>query len=245
MARINNYEESKQFEEQGNFDTFTLPDDGSSDKVQFLAASLNDILTYTTHEISALSKNGREYKKKVGCLKHSSQDPAGVCPLCDSGSKIKLARYIPLYSHTEKKVLMWERGSRFIESNWNGLVQRLVSQGKDVRNTVIEVVRNGRKGDTNTTYSFYPMESIPPVDVSGIEVPDVDGFLIASWTALEMSTYITTGQQPSAAPSDNSEVSRRPSAGQPAASYTPTPADYAAPAGGFTGAVVSNPEDAF
>ena len=210
MARMTSFEESKQFEPNTGFKIFSLDDDGNSDRVQFIASTLDDMLIYTTHEIPMRSQSGRDYQRKVGCLKQHPSDPEGVCPLCDNGAKVKLARFIPLYSHTQKEIVLWERSGQFIEKNIGSLLNRLRSQGKDPRNCVVEIVRCGRKGDQKTTYQFYPMDNEPAVDVSNMEIPDPEGSLIASWTVDDMRGYVSNGIIPqSSSNSDNANIQRR------------------------------------
>ena len=210
MAKVN-YEKSKEIDSQGNFDVFNLENDQDSDRVQFLMNSINDVLAYTTHGVTARSARGNEYERKVGCLLNSKDDPAGTCPLCDYGSKIKVARFIPLYSHTHKKVMLWERGTRFIDQTLAGLFNRLISQGINPSTIVVEVVRNGKKGDQSTTYALYPMEKLDAINVATLEVPEPSGSLIAEWTKEEMLTYCSTGQmpQPSSSNNANEGVQRR------------------------------------
>lgn len=208
MAKVD-YEQSKEFDTQGNFDVFNLENDQDSDRVQFLMNSINDVLAYTTHGVKARSARGTEYERKVGCLLTSKNDPAGTCPLCDFGSKIKVARFIPLYSHTHKKVMLWERGTRFIDQTLAGLFNRLISQGINPSSIVIEVVRNGKKGDQSTTYALYPMDKLPAQDISTLEIPEPSGSLIAEWTPDDMRTYCATGQTPQSNTANNENVQRR------------------------------------
>lgn len=224
MARLS-YEKSKEFDTQSNFDVFNLENDQDSDQVQFLMNSINDVLAYTTHGISMKNAKGTEYERKVGCLLTSKDDPAGTCPLCDFGSKIKVARFVPLYSHKHKKVMLWERGTRFIDQTLAGLFNRLISQGIAPSNIVIEVVRNGKKGDQSTTYALYPMEKLESVDVSTLEIPEPSGSLIAEWSQEDMRNYCATGAIPQAPSNNNDGVQRRERTAEPA---------YSAPANNST-----------
>lgn len=212
MARIG-FEDSKDYESQGSLDVFSLADDGDSDKVQLLMNSLADVIVYTCHHVPATSRNGRAYEKKVGCLRKSKDDPAGVCPLCDSGNKVKLAAYIPLYSHSHQQVQLWERGRQFTEKVVGTTLNRMISQGLDIKNTVVEIVRAGKKGDQQTTYQFYPMERETPADVSELEIPDPSGQLIAEWSESDMQNYIATGRMPETSNNNSNGVQRRRDAG--------------------------------
>lgn len=214
MARMS-FDDAQQFETSGAFDVFTLADDGDSDRVQFLMNSPADVLAYTYHGIEMTSKNGRPYERKVGCLCTSKESPEGTCPLCDNvantaTAKVKTAYFIPMYSHSQKKIVLWERSSKFINTNLGGFFNRMIRNGTtDFRNLVVEVVRQGRKGDTSTVYQFYPMERDTPVDVSELEIPDAEGSLIASWSKEEMQNYVVTGAIPSTDSNVNQGVQRR------------------------------------
>lgn len=241
MARMS-YENSKEFEVSGTFEVFSLSDDGDSDKVQFLMHSVGDVLAYTTHEVTMVSQKGKEYGRKIGCLKTSKDDPSGVCPLCDAGMKIKVARFVPLYSHTHKKVMLWERGTTFIDKILASCLNRMVSQGQDPMNTVIEVVRCGRKGDTSTTYQLYPMDREQPINVADLEVPDPEGGLIALWTKEDMARYAQTGEMPANSQSSMEGVQRRSRSNEDIntgySSVPPMPSQ-------FNGVATNNPEDLF
>ena len=252
MARVTSYEESKQYETSSGFEIFSLMDDGDSDKVQFLADSLDDVLIYTTHEVPMKSQNGRDYQRKVRCLKQHSSDPQGTCPMCDSGAKVKLARFMPMYSHSQQKVVLWERSGQFLEKNIGSLLNRLKSQGKSPKDVVVEIVRCGRKGDTKTTYQFYPLDAEQPASLEGLEIPDPEGSLIATWSIGEMHNYVANGIVPTAPQgADNSGVARRESRVPEAPAYNNAPAygnTTGAPApstGTFTGAPVSDPTSMF
>lgn len=203
MARITSNEAS-QFETDFANSTFSLADDQDHDLVQFLINGPDDILTYTVHEVPMQSRNGNAYKAKVSCLKTSAQDPHGTCPLCDSGAPVKVARFIPLYSHTHKQAMIWERGPQFIKQTLMSNLNRLISMNQTPINTVIDVVRSGKKGSTSTTYALYPMQN-EPVDTSNLTVPDPEKTLLRTWSREDMQSYVTSGVIPQTS-SDNSDV---------------------------------------
>lgn len=208
MARTT-HESAKEFENQNTFEFFTLVDDGDTAKVQFMVDNIADVLTYTTHEIPMLSRSGKEFQRKVSCHKTHKSDPEGVCPFCDAGMKVKIARFIPMYDIENKKVVLWDRGSRFIDSQLAGFFNRMRSQGVDVKQLVVEIVRQGKKGDNQTTYALYPMERMEPQDTSNLEIPDPEGSLIAVWSPAEMKEYNATGTIPQAHDTTNNGVQRR------------------------------------
>lgn len=248
MGRITSYESSKQFVQEEGIPIFNLADDGDQDRVQFLLNSLDDILIYTVHNIPALSQSGKQYDRKVGCLKTSPHDPEGTCPLCDCGNKLRLSRFIPMYSHNQGKVVLWERSGQYIEKNIAPLLNRFKSEGVSATSKVIEITRVGKKGDMKTTYNFYPL-TVDPVDVQGLSIPDPeDGGLIAKWSTADMIEYRTTGNMPSAG---NEGVQRRearqpdPNAGMNPAAYAPPTTPTANDNALFGGVAISNPESMF
>ena len=195
MARVTS-ENAKEFENLSGFEIFSLADDGDKDKVQFLLHNTEDVLAYTVHNIPCQNNRGVKYDRKVSCLKTSNNDPEGTCPLCDGGARVKIARYVPLYSFTHKKVMLFERGPQFIDSVLRGQFQRLISEGVDPINMVFEIERSGRKGDTNTSYQLYPLHNAEPIDASSLQVPDPEGSLIAVWSSDDMNNYLDTGNMP-------------------------------------------------
>lgn len=242
MAKMT-HEAAKEFENTGTTEVFNLADDGDSDKVQFMMNNMDDVLAYTTHIVKMKSRSGKDYDRKIGCLKSHKNDPVGTCPLCDAGFPIKVARFIPLYSTTSKKAMLWERGSQFIDKILSNYVNRLVANGVSPKSSVVEVVRLGKKGDTSTTYQLYNMDTIPATDLSTVETPDPEGYFIADWSQQDMQHYISTGEVPQNNNQSNSNevIQRRPVA-------TQTPANdrmsmNVAPA--QSEAQTSSPEDLF
>lgn len=197
MARML-HDDAKQFENNNTYEIFSLADDQDSERVQILVNIPDDILAYTVHEVPDISSSGKPYTRKVSCLKTSKDDLDGICPLCDSGQKIKVSRFIPVYSYNEGVVKLWERSGKFIDTNLFGFIRRMQVQNgiEDMKNLVVDIVRNGKRGDNKTTYAFYPMERVEPKDVSGIEIPEVEGGIIALWDKKDMNYYVTTGNKP-------------------------------------------------
>lgn len=241
MAKMT-HESAKEFEVQSGNDIFTLADDGDADRVQFMLNTMEDVMAYTTHNIPMVSRSGKKYDRKVGCLKAHKSDPQGTCPLCDAGFPIKIARYVPLYSLNNKKAMLWERGPQFIDKTLGGYINRLVANGKSPKVSVTEVVRMGKKGDTSTTYQLYPMDTVTPQDLNGVEMPDPEGFMIAIWSKDDMSHYINTGEVPqNKSQQPEPEVRRRPSPQQPDYSQS----SYDAAPQQFDDREVANPQDLF
>lgn len=229
MARVT-YSDATKFENHSQFDIFNLENDGDSAKVQFLFKDANGILAYTVHEVPMKTQRGTEYMRKVGCLCDSPDAPKGTCPFCDEGRPVKVARYIPLYDVDNDKALLWERGPRLIDGTLLPFLKRTVQRGIDPEKQVVEIIRQGRKGDQSTTYAIERFDTEPAKDTSHIEIPDAEGTLIAKWSASDMATYINTGMPPqiqsssSAAGNNADNYQRRPA---PAADATNNA--YAAP----------------
>jgi len=249
MARTT-HEAAREYDNQGTFDIFVLENDQDAKKVQFMINSTEDILAYTYHGIGMQSARGIGYERKVSCLKTSKDDPMGTCPLCDGGDpggvgKIKTARFIPLYSVDENKVLLWERGAKFIDNTVKGFINRMVANGRSLPSLVVEIVRNGKKGDQQTTYVTYPLENYQSKDIADLDIPDPEGSLIAKWTKQDMQQYLRDGTIPNpAAATTNAGVQRRESRVEPE-SRPGKHAEDAAPIDTSRGTAVTAPEDYF
>ena len=82
----------------------------------------------------------------------------------------------------------WERGKKF--------GAKLTSMCSRYPNTVshtFEIERNGKAGDTQTTYEIYETGETPEVTMEDFEVPNPLGTIILDKTAEEMQIFLDTG----------------------------------------------------
>lgn len=193
MARLNLAEAESMGSNGGErINWFQLDEDGQVARVRILANTVDDLDVFSLHRIAL--GNGERY---INCLRTHEDDPIEKCPLCQDG-KIRRASprvFLQLLNVDDGKVYVWDRGIQIITKLRS--VERRI-QGP-LYQTVIEIERNGRKGDQHTTYEFYPtssrdstltLEQLPPrFDLEN------SGFIMNE-NADSIRTYLRTGDFP-------------------------------------------------
>ncbi len=204
MARINFNEVDSYSNNTGN-DWFKLQNNNDSALVQFLFKDLDDLDIFSVHEVEVKYKNGQSKTRFLDC-KRNYDDPLDVCPLCERGSQRKPVIILSLYDHTDKKVKIWQRGKKFLET-----LKGYSTQYPDFTKVPFRIIRNGAKGDQNTTYTVIPATDVTPINVEDVERPNLLGSFILDKTVDEINTYIDTGAFPENGSEDNTEqqVTRR------------------------------------
>lgn len=121
----------------GNNEFFTLADDGDTAIVRFLYRSMDELDWFVVHEVEIGGK-----KRWVECSEEDN------CPLCLKVGRPSLKLFIQLMQKGREDVVMtWERGQKFIP-----IIQDLFEQHGDLTQHLFEVVRQGKRGDSNTRY---------------------------------------------------------------------------------------------
>ena len=180
MARFNMQEADNYGAVKNNF--FGLKDDGDIATIRFLYNDINDVEGVATHEVEL--PDGK--KIDVECLR-AYNEPLHKCPLCEAGYRVNAKLFIPVYDEGSKESKIWTRGRTFFQK-----LSSLCSRYNPLVSTPFEVERCGKKGDTNTTYETYPLQS----DNSMIEdFPEIkaEGLVFQVKTAEEMRQYLDTG----------------------------------------------------
>ena len=191
MARFS-YEESENYgSAKSNF--FSLKDDKDTKVVRFLYNDMSDIQGVSCHEVKVGDKT-----VDVECLR-TYNEPVHNCPLCEAEYRTKAMLFVPVYDEEDKESKIWTRGKKFFDK-----LSSLCSRYKPLVSTPFEVERNGKKGDTSTTYEMFPMKS----DNSRIEdFPEIKAegtaFLVKTYD--ELKEYLRTGQFPIRTTNNNSE----------------------------------------
>lgn len=151
MAKININDAGK-FTESGNSEFFTLKDDGDVATVRFLYEDENgaDIDYFLVHEVEIDSK-----KRYVSCTAVDDEGHKNPedCPLCMAGKRAQEKLFLQLYDETDGKLKIWERGKNFVSK-----IVTYINRYKSLVTVAIEIERKGKKGDTKTTYEFFPQE---------------------------------------------------------------------------------------
>lgn len=177
---------------------FSLKNDKDIATVRFLYNDADDIEGYAVHEVEVGDK-----KRYVNCLREYNQ-PIDDCPFCRERKKVIAKLFIPVYNEDEQKVQVWERGKKFF-SNISGICSRY--EKHPIVSQTFEIERNGKKGDTQTTYGIYRTDDeADDKTLNDYEMPDILGGIILDKSADDMEYYIEEGIFP---PTDDEAPVRR------------------------------------
>jgi len=168
---------------QGGGGFFGLKNDKDVALVRFMYNTIDDFVGYAVHEVKIGEK-----KQYVNCLR-AYNEPVNVCPLCESGNPVRAKAFIHLYDCDEQAVKIWDRGKTFIPK-----LSSLCARYNPLVSVPIEIERNGKPKDTNTTYETYPLEAD---DVTLDDLPEVSpilGTLVLDKTYDEIADFLETGR---------------------------------------------------
>ena len=182
MARFSMEESDNYGAQKSNY--FSLKDDKDTAHIRFLYNDINDVEGVATHEIEV---NGK--KMDVECLRNYNE-PLEKCPLCAAGYKVNAKLFIPVYDEGSKESKIWTRGKTFFSK-----LSSLCSRYNPLVATPFEVERNGKKGDTNTSYELYPLKSDDAIIEDFPEI-NAEGITFQVKTASELDYYLQTGVFP-------------------------------------------------
>jgi hypothetical protein len=162
---------------------FSLKNDKDTAVVRFMYNTIEDFVGYAVHEVEVDGK-----KRYVNCLR-SYNEPVSNCPLCTGGNMVKAKAFIHVYDCDEAAIKIWDRGKTFIPK-----LSSLCARYKPLVSTPFEIERNGKKGDTNTTYDTYPLES-DGVRLEDLpDIPAILGSLVLDKSFDELQDFIETGK---------------------------------------------------
>lgn len=178
MARFH-YDEADNYGGSGGTGFFSLRDDGDTARVRFMYESIDDVEGMSVHQIELDGK-----KRYVNCLREYNQ-PIDDCPFCKAQMFTTAKLFIPLYDIKEDRVKIWERGKKFF-----GKMSSLCSRYPNLVAHVCEIERNGKKGDTQTTYEIYPGDDDGTTLDDLPEPTSILGGLVLDKTAEEMEFYL-------------------------------------------------------
>lgn len=185
---------------QGGAGYFSLKDHGDVAQVRFMMRNIDDLEGYAVHQVEIDGK-----KRYVNCLREYNQ-PIDDCPFCRARMFQTAKFFIPIYNLDEDKVQVWERGKKFA-SQMSSLMARYSSPDKDFCSQVFEIERQGKKGDTATTYGIFPVGQPDDTTLDDLdELPNILGGLILDKSAEDMEYFLEDGVFP---PTDNTSVRRR------------------------------------
>lgn len=122
-----------------NASYFSLKNDKDTATVRFMHTDIDDAWN-VVHKVEIDGKD-----RWVLCTQE------GDCPGCKKLSKPQLKLFLQLEQDGERK--LWERGQNFIPK-----IQGLINRYGDLCNREYEIERNGKAGDTKTTYELYALD---------------------------------------------------------------------------------------
>jgi hypothetical protein len=184
---------------QGGTGYFSLKDDKDTAQVRFMYDRIDDIEGYSVHKVSVDGKD-----RYVNCLREYN-DPVDVCPFCKNRMYVTAKLFVPIYNEDTRRVQIWERGKKFY-GKLSSILSRTVKNNNSVASYLFEIERNGKKGDTSTTYEIYVAGGPDDTNLDNLPaVPDVIGSLVLDKSADDMDYYLHNG----VFPENNAPVSRR------------------------------------
>lgn len=121
---------------------FSLKDDGDTATVRFIHKDDKDLDIYIVHKVKLAGRD-----RYVYCP--TSEDKP--CPLCKAGLRPAVRIFLTLEDDRDGKRKLWDRGKTEI-----GNILGLISRYGDLSSRKFDIVRHGKKGDSKTTYQFFP-----------------------------------------------------------------------------------------
>lgn len=179
------HDEADHYGGTGGTGFFSLQNDGDIKEVRFMYNDIEDVDGYAVHQVEIEGK-----KRYVNCLRDYN-DPIDKCPFCREHMFQTAKLFIPVYDVKDDKVRIWERGKKFFAK-----MSSLCSRYPNLISHVFEIERNGKKGDTQTTYEIYEVDKDDKTLEDFPEVPDIIGGLVLDKSAEDMEYYLESGEFP-------------------------------------------------
>jgi len=167
---------------QGGGGFFSLKNDKDVATVRFMYNTIDDVDGFAVHEIEV---DGR--KRYVNCLREYTQ-PVDDCPLCAAKQRVLAKVFVHVYDEETQELKIWDRGKTFFSK-----ISSLCARYNPLVSTPFEIERNGKKGDTNTTYETYALATDDVTLEDLPEVPELLGTLILDKTYEELEFYLDNG----------------------------------------------------
>ena len=208
MARFN-VNEIDNYGGQGGGGFFSLKNDKDVATVRFMYNTIDDVEGFAVHEIEV---DGR--KRYVNCLRDYNQ-PVDDCPLCAAKRRVLAKVFVHVYDEETQEIKVWDRGKTFFSK-----ISSLCARYNPLVSTPFEIERNGKKGDTKTTYETYALDTDDVTLEDLPEVPELLGTLILDKTYEELEFFLDNGYfeedvENAAPPQRNPSRDRRPAAQEP------------------------------
>lgn len=199
MARFNT-ETADKYGGQGGAGYFSLKNDKDTARVRFMYNGIDDVEGYAVHQVEIDGK-----KRWVNCLREYNE-PKDKCPFCRENKFTSAKLFVPIYNVDEDKCQVWERGKKFISK-----ISSICARYPNVVSHVFEIERNGKKGETTTTYEIYEVDKDDTTIEDLPEPSNILGTVVLDKSAEDMEFYLDNGYFP---PDDEDVPVRRRSSRQ-------------------------------
>ena len=191
------FNEADNYGNSGGGSFFSLKDDKDTAKVRFLYRTIDDVSGYAVHRVQVGDK-----ERYVNCLREYNQ-PLDMCPFCAAQMEVQARMFIKLYNEDAGECQIWDRSKAYFQK-----LASLANHYNPLCNELVEIERNGKKGDQKTEYMFYPIEN-SEVNLEDYDVVDPIGTIILDKTADEMNVYLDTGAFPETENSNNNQTNNK------------------------------------
>lgn len=178
-------DEADHYGGQGAGSFFRLKNDKDTARVRFMYNGIEDIYGYAVHRVEVEGK-----QRYVACLREYTQ-PIDDCPFCAAKIPLQARLFLFLYDVDADEVKVWERGRTFFSK-----IASLASRYTPLVSTVFEIERNGKAGDTNTTYETFHISTDKTRIEDLPEIPDIIGTMILKKEFEDMNFYLDNGYFP-------------------------------------------------
>ena len=183
---------------------------GEEAVVRILCDSTADFDIHTVHNVVTPQA---QYGKRMNCLR-SPEEPIDKCPLCAANKPLTQKMYVKIIHYTMGQngtivpvAKVWERSVQDRNFGARALAKNIENYGP-LSDIICKIIRSGDK--LNTEYQFIPNLN-PQVYPPNIYVKDTSlfegfsplGSMITDKTAEEYNVFLTTGQFPARAKTDN------------------------------------------
>lgn len=179
-----NFNEVDNYASSGRTNYFSLKNDKDTAKVRFLYSTIDDVRGYAVYRVKVGDR-----ERYVNSLR-AYNDPIEKDPFAMAGYPVVAKMFIPVYNIDAGEVQLWERGRTFFSR-----IASMASRYNPLYSQIIEIERNGAKGDTRTDYAMYPIEK-SDFDIDSVDIPNPLGTIILDKTFEEMEYYVQHGEFP-------------------------------------------------
>lgn len=181
MARFN-AQEADNYGGQGGGGFFSLKNDKDVATVRFMYNTIDDVDGFAVHEVEI---DGR--RRYINCLREYNE-PIENCPLCAAKNRVLAKLFVRLYDEESQEVKIWDRGKTFFSK-----LASLTARYNPLVSTPFEIERNGKKGETSTTYETF---ALPTDDITLDDLPEATNLLgtfILDKTFEELEFFVDKG----------------------------------------------------